>query len=99
MDFVVKLPTTANGNEQCLVVVDRFTKMVKFIPLKRSATAADVVKTFYDQVVCAHRLPTKITSDRDSKFTSKFWTTLQDKLGTTLAMASAFHPQMDGESE
>jgi len=99
MDFVVKLPTTPMGNEQCLVIVDRFTKFVKFIPLKATATASDVAIVFYNRVICQHGLPTKITSDRDTKFASKFWTVLQGKLGTQLAMSSAFHPQTDGESE
>ena len=99
MDFVVKLPKTAQGNEQLMVVVDRFTKKVHYIPLTGTATAKDVANAFFKTIVCSYGLPKAITSDRDTKFTSSFWKELQEKLGTKLAMSTAFHPQTDGESE
>ena len=99
MDFVVKLPKTPAGNEQAMVIVDRFTKKVHYIPLSGTATAVDVASAFFTKIVCQYGLPSVITSDRDSKFTSKFWQALHLKLGTKLAMATAFHQQTDGESE
>nr|GEY86635.1 putative reverse transcriptase domain-containing protein [Tanacetum cinerariifolium] len=46
-----------------------------------------------------HGVPVSVISDRDSLFTSRFWKTLQESLGTQLNMNTAYHPEMDGQSE
>nr|GEV40618.1 putative reverse transcriptase domain-containing protein [Tanacetum cinerariifolium] len=51
------------------------------------------------EVVCRHGVPITIISDRDSKFASRFWRSLQEALGTRLDMSIAYHPEMDGQSE
>jgi len=38
-------------------------------------------------------------SDRDPRFTSRFWKSLQEALGSKLRLSSAYHPQIDGQSE
>ena len=50
-------------------------------------------------VVRLHRVPLSIIFDKDRPFTSKFWKSLQEALGTRLKFSSAFHPQTDGQSE
>ena len=61
-DFIEALPES-EGETQIMVVVDRFTKIVHFVPLAENATATDVVKAFMGNVWKIHGLPTDIVSD------------------------------------
>ena len=97
MDFIVKLPSV-HGYNQIWMVVDRFSKMVHFIPLK-STTARELADSFVKEIWRHHGLPLDITSDRDSRFTSHFWIAVMKKLDVHLNMSTAFHPQTDGQSE
>jgi hypothetical protein len=54
---------------------------------------------FISEVICLHGLPKKIISDRDSRFTSRFWTSLQSALGTQLNLSTTYHPETDGKTE
>ena len=99
LDFLVKLPTTTTGYDAIVVFVDRLTKMVHYAPTHTTATARDIAHIFLDRVVRPHGLPSTLVSDRDSKFTGKFWQALFTALGTKLAMSSAHHPQTDGQTE
>ena len=76
-----------------VVFIDTFYKMVHLAPTKTSATAPDTAHLFFDHVVKLHGLPKSIVSDRDAKFTSKFWKSVFHTLGTKLAMSTAFHPR------
>lgn len=99
IDFITDLPLSEDC-DQLMVVVDRFTKMCHFIPLKKDAKkAADVARVFLREVWRLHGLPSSIISDRDARFTSKFWETLMDLLKVKRGMSTAFHPQTDGQTE
>lgn len=76
MDFVTDLPVTSDGHSTVLLVVDRFSKMVHLIPMGEDTSAPHVAKCFFEHVVRLHGLPSSIVSDRDPRFTAKFWTTL-----------------------
>nr|GEX47622.1 hypothetical protein [Tanacetum cinerariifolium] len=51
------------------------------------------------EVVCRHGVPISIISNRDSKFSSRFWRSLQEALGTRLDMSTAYRPETNGQSE
>ncbi|GKA11605.1 putative reverse transcriptase domain-containing protein [Tanacetum coccineum] len=57
------------------------------------------VMTPFWEVVTRHGIPVSIICDRDPRFASNFWRSLQKALGTNLDMSTAYHPQTDGQSE
>ena len=73
MDFIVQLPLTKQGFDAIFVVVDRLSKRAHFIPTHTTVTAPEVAKLFFNIIFKDHGLPRIIVSDRDAKFTSKFW--------------------------
>lgn len=96
MDFVTGLPKSRRGNTTIWVIVDRLTKSAHFIPISVTYGSDKLAVIYVREIVRLHGVPITITSDRDSKFTSQFWTSLQRELGTKLNFSTTFHPQTDG---
>ncbi|KAM2774297.1 hypothetical protein COP1_019197 [Malus domestica] len=99
MDFVYKLPRTRNGFDGVWVIVDRLTKSAHFIPVREKYPLNKLAKLFITKIVKYHGVLVNIISDRDPRFTSKFWVAFQEALGTKLLYNTAYHPQTDGQSE
>jgi hypothetical protein len=83
MDVIVGLPHTQSGYDTIWVIVDHLTKVEHFIPM--------LVELYMVRIVCLHRVPKRIVSDRGPQFTSKFWEKLHESLDTRLNFSSAYH--------
>ncbi|GJW00243.1 reverse transcriptase domain-containing protein [Tanacetum coccineum] len=99
MDFVTKLPKTSTGQDTIWVIIDRLMKSAHFLPMKETDSMEKLTIKYLNEVVSRHGVPVLIISDRDSKFTSHFWQSLNKALGTQFAMSMTYHPQTDGQSE
>ncbi|KAK5785564.1 hypothetical protein PVK06_040160 [Gossypium arboreum] len=99
MDFESGLPVSASKKDAIWVVVDRLTKSAHFIPVRTDFSMDKLAELYVSQIVRLHGVPISIVSDRDPRFTSRFWKKLQEALGTKLHFSTAFHPQTDGQSE
>jgi len=99
MDFITGLPLTSQRHNPILVVVDKLTKSAHFIPVRDTCEVADVARVFINEIIRFHGVPKKIISDRDFRFTSRFWTCMQSALGTQLNLSTAYHPETDGKTE
>ena len=99
MDFVVGLPRTRAGFDAIWVIVDRLTKSAHFLPVRTEFSLDRLAELYINEIVRLHGVPVTIVSDRDPRFTSRFWPKLQNALGATLHFSTAFHPQTDGQSE
>ena len=103
MDFVTGLPISTDWKgdsyDSILVIVDRLTKMVHYELVKVTINASGLAEVIIDIVVRHHGLPDSIVTDRESLFTSKFWSLLCYFLGIKRRLSSAFYPQTDGQTE
>ncbi|GKC06459.1 hypothetical protein Tco_0998069 [Tanacetum coccineum] len=99
MDFITKLPKPAAGFNSIWVILDRLTKSTHFLPIKETDSTKKLMRLYMKEIVARHGIPVSIISDRDSHFTSRVWKSLHEALGTQLNLSTAYHPQIDGQSE
>ena len=81
------------------MIVDRLTKSAHFLPMKVNFSMDCLASLYIKEIVRMHDVPISIVSDKDPRFTSRFWHSLQKALGTKLSFSTAFHPRTDGQSE
>ena len=99
MDFVTGLPRTRRQHNAIWVIVDRLTKSAHFLPVSNDDPLDKLAQLYVEEIVRLHGVPISIISDKDPIFTSRFWSSLQDAMGTRLHFSTAFHHQTDGQSE
>ncbi|GMF61372.1 unnamed protein product [Phytophthora fragariaefolia] len=99
MDIAFGLPPDAAGNTGVVVFVDRLSKMAHLAAVPDTIDGEGTASLFLDRVSRQHGLPEAVVSDRDPRFTGKFWTSIFAVLGTRLDMSTADHPQTDGQTE
>ncbi|KAG2870426.1 hypothetical protein PC119_g27198 [Phytophthora cactorum] len=95
MDFVFGIPPDSNRRTGVVVFVDRFSKMMHLAAVPTEVTAVQTARLFVDMVFKNHGMPLDIVSDRDPRFTARFWQEVFTLLGTQLSMSTADHPQTD----
>jgi hypothetical protein len=93
MDFITGFPRSQKGHDAIFVVIDRFSKVAHFLPVKEMITASQLADLYVSRIVSLHGVPLEISSDRGSLFTSRFWNSFQEAMGTHLSFSTAFHPQ------
>jgi hypothetical protein len=76
MDFVVGFPRIPAGYDSIWVIIDRLTKSAHFLPVKTTYSVEKYAKLYIVERVRLHGALTSIISDRDPKFTSRFWGSL-----------------------
>ncbi|GJU42751.1 putative reverse transcriptase domain-containing protein [Tanacetum coccineum] len=94
MDFVTKLPKSSQGYDTIWVIIDRLTKSAIFTPMRETDPLDKLARMYLKEVVTRHGIPVSIICDRDPRFASNFWRSLQNALGTNLDMSTAYHPQI-----
>ncbi|GJU85144.1 putative reverse transcriptase domain-containing protein, partial [Tanacetum coccineum] len=112
MNFVTKFPRTSSGHDTIWVIVDRLTKSAHFLPMREDYKMERLARLYLNEIVARHGVPTwcqfffarhgvpiSIISDHDSRFTSRFWQSMQEALWTRLDMSMTYHLQTDGQSE
>lgn len=93
MDFITGFSRTFRQHDSITVVVDKLTKLVHFNLVKSTYTTTDVSQVFIKDIVRFHGVPKNIISNRDVKFTSRFWKELFAGSGIELAFSTTYHPQ------
>lgn len=96
MGFVTCLPNTVKGHDSIWVIVDRLTNSSHFIPINITYLVAKLAEIYTNVIVKLHGVLMCIVSDRDPRFTSKFWRSLQAALGSKLRLSLTYHLQTDG---
>nr|GEU86790.1 hypothetical protein [Tanacetum cinerariifolium] len=87
---------TSSGHDIIWVIVDRLTKSGHFLPMREDYKMDRSARLYLNEVVARHGVPISIISDRDCRFTSRFWQSMQEALRTRLDMSTTYHHQTDG---
>ncbi|GJT59112.1 putative reverse transcriptase domain-containing protein [Tanacetum coccineum] len=99
MDLVTRLPRSSSGYDAIWIIMDRLTKSAHFLPIRKDFKMERLARIYINEIVARHNGPVSIISDRDGRYASHFWRSLQKALGTRLDMSTAYHPQINGQSE
>ncbi|KAK3506309.1 hypothetical protein QTP70_001709 [Hemibagrus guttatus] len=98
IDFIVDFPAS-EGCTCVLVIVDRFSKACRLMPLPGPPTALETAEYLFNHVFRYYELPEDIVSDRGPQFTSRVWRAFFKRLGVTISLSSGYHPQTNGQTE
>ena len=91
MDFIIALPKVIGNFDSIFVITDRLTKVVHLIATRTTTSVSNVAQLFMKEIVRLHGIFATIISDRDARFTSKFWMAMFQSVGTHLNLSLAYH--------
>ena len=98
VDLIGELPES-NSFNAILVITDILSKMIIIIPTNMDLMVYGMAWMYRDHVWSKHRVPRKVISDRGPQFVAQFMRDLHKLTGTTANLSTAYHPQMDGQTE
>jgi len=98
VDFITKLLVVA-GKDAILVVCDRLSKMAHFVTMMEETSVEGLVRLYRDNIWKLHGLLESIVSDRGSQFAVGLTKELNRMLGIKTKLSTAFHLQIDGQTE
>uniref|UniRef100_A0A8C7JNW6 Gypsy retrotransposon integrase-like protein 1 n=1 Tax=Oncorhynchus kisutch TaxID=8019 RepID=A0A8C7JNW6_ONCKI len=98
VDFLTDLPPS-QGYTTILVVVDRFSKSCRLLPLPGLPTALQTAEALFTHVFWHYGVPEDMVSDRGRQFTSRVWKAFMERLGISVSLTSGFHPESNGQVE
>ncbi len=98
VDFITDLPVS-DGHTCILVIIDRFSKFCRLIPLTGLPTALQTAELLFNRVFRYYGIPEDIVSDRGPQFISRVWKAFFSLLGVTVSLTSGYHPQSNGQTE
>ena len=95
MNFIIDLPPSKREDvvyNAILVIIDRCTKMIKYLPMIIKIDAAKLTKLFFEQIVLRFGISTSIVNDKDSLFINAFWSALCYHAKIKRRLSTVFHP-------
>jgi len=102
MNMITDLPSSKHSNsvyDAILVVVDRYIKMAWYISISKTLTAMQLADIFFEKIVCHYRTLKEIVSDKDSIFTSSYWSEVCYQAKIKCRLSTTFHSQTDEQIE
>ena len=98
MDLITRLPKSTKKNDVIMVVMEKLSEVVHFIPVKSICKEIDIANIFMKELFRLPSMPKEIISDRDTKFTSNFLKSEFAGFETKLILSTTYHPQNDGQT-
>uniref|UniRef100_A0A3B1IBQ3 Gypsy retrotransposon integrase-like protein 1 n=1 Tax=Astyanax mexicanus TaxID=7994 RepID=A0A3B1IBQ3_ASTMX len=98
IDFITDLPAS-QGFTTILVIIDRFSKACRLVPMTKLPTAWQTAEALFQYVFRYYGLPEDIVSDRGTQFTSHVWKAFCSCLNINVSLTSGYHPQANGQVE
>lgn len=99
MNFVLGLLHTKNGHDSIWIMTDFLSQLAHVLPIKATDSFDKLVSVYIAKIVCLHGALVSIVSNRDIRFTSQFWSILQNALGTKLKFSITFRPLTNRQSK